>query len=64
MVSILTARNKDFFHHVKAVHKQNCIQCNLWGLNPLAVIHFNAGFLGVKPDFAENTFIWMEYVKG
>ena len=27
---------------------------NLWGINPLEVTHFKAGFLGVPPYFEEN----------
>ena len=27
---------------------------NLWGVNPLETTHFKTGFLGIKPDFAEN----------
>lgn len=54
MVSILTAGDKHFFRHVETVKKQTGIQCNLWGVNPLEVTHFKAGFLGVKPDFAEK----------
>ena len=54
MVSILTAGDKHFFRHVETVKKQTGIQCNLWGVNPLEVTYFKAGFLGVKPDFAEK----------
>ena len=54
MVSILTAGDKHFFRHVETVKKQTRIQCNLWGVNPLEVTHFKAGFLGVGPDFAEK----------
>ena len=52
MVSILTAGDKHFFRHVEAVKKQTGISLNLWGVNPLEVTHFKAGFLGVPPDFA------------
>ena len=54
MVSILTAGDKHFFRHVETVKKQTGIQCNLWGVNPLEVTHFKAGFLGVRPDFFEK----------
>lgn len=54
MVSILTAGDKHFFRHVETVKKQTRIQCNLWGVNPLEVTHFKAGFLGVGPDFFEK----------
>jgi hypothetical protein len=33
---------------------QTGINLNLWGVNPLEVTHFKAGFLGVKPDFEEK----------
>ncbi len=54
MVSILTAGDKHFFRHVETVKKQTGIELDLWGINPLEVTHFKAGFLGVRPDFAEK----------
>jgi len=54
MISILTAGDKHFFRHVETVKKQTGINLNLWGINPLEVTHFKAGFLGVKPDFEEQ----------
>jgi len=54
MISILTAGDKHFFRHVETVKKQTGINLNLWGVNPLEVTHFKAGFLGVPPDFEEE----------
>lgn len=54
MVSILTAGDKHFFRHVETVKRQTGISLNLWGVNPLEVTHFKAGFLGVPPDFEED----------
>ena len=54
MISILTAGDKHFFRHVETIKKQTGIDLNLWGVNPLEVTHFKAGFLGVKPDFEES----------
>ena len=54
MVSILTAGDKHFFRHVETVKRQTGINLNLWGVNPLEVTHFKAGFLGVPPDFEEK----------
>ena len=54
MISILTAGDKHFFRHVETVKNQTGINLNLWGVNPLEVTHFKAGFLGVKPDFEEE----------
>jgi glutamine---fructose-6-phosphate transaminase (isomerizing) len=54
MVSILTAGDKHFFRHVETTKRQTGISLNLWGVNPLEVTHFKAGFLGVPPDFAEE----------
>jgi hypothetical protein len=51
MISILTAGDKHFFKYIETVKKQTGISLNLWGINPLEVTHFKAGFLGVKPDF-------------
>ena len=54
MISIFTAGDKHFFHHVETIKKQTGININLWGVNPLEVTHFKAGFLGIKPDFEEK----------
>lgn len=54
MVSILTAGDKHFFRHIETVKKETGISLNLWGVNPLEVTHFKAGFLGVPPDFEEE----------
>jgi len=54
MISIFTAGDKHFFRHVETVKMQTGINLNLWGVNPLEVTHFKAGFLGVKPDFEEK----------
>ena len=44
MISILTAGDKHFFKYVETVKKQTGISLNLWGINPLEVTHFKAGF--------------------
>lgn len=54
MVSILTAGDKHFFRHVETVKQESGVSLNLWGINPLEVTHFKAGFLGVPPDFEEK----------
>ena len=54
MISILTAGDKHFFRHIETIKKQTGISLNLWGINPLEVTHFKAGFLGVLPDFEEK----------
>lgn len=54
MISILTAGDKHFFRHVETIKRQTGISLNLWGINPLEVTHFKAGFLGVPPDFEEE----------
>lgn len=54
MISILTAGDKHFFRHVETIKRQTGINLNLWGVNPLEVTHFKAGFLGVPPDFEEK----------
>lgn len=54
MMSMLTAGDKHFFRHVENIKKQTGIDINLWGVNPLEVTHFKAGFLGIKPYFEEN----------
>lgn len=54
MISILTAGDKHFFRHIETIKKQTGINLNLWGINPLEVTHFKAGFLGVPPYFEED----------
>ncbi|WP_419813541.1 hypothetical protein [Bacterioplanoides sp.] len=54
MISILTAGDKHFFRHIETVKKQTGVDLNLWGINPLEVTHFKAGFLGVPPAFEEK----------
>lgn len=54
MISILTAGDKHFFRHIETVKQQTGVSLNLWGVNPLEVTHFKAGFLGVPPDFEEK----------
>ncbi len=54
MISILTAGDKHFFRHVETVKRQTGVCLNLWGVNPLEVTHFKAGFLGIAPDFDEK----------
>lgn len=54
MLSLLTAGDKHFFRYIQTIQKETGISLNLWGINPLEVTHFKAGFLGVPPDFAEE----------
>lgn len=54
MISILTSGDKHFFRHIKSVKENTGIDLNLWGINPLEVTYFKAGFLGVPPDFSEE----------
>jgi len=54
MISIFTAGDKHFFRHLETVKQQTSINLNPWGINPLEVTHFKAGFLGIKPDFEEK----------
>ena len=54
MISIFTAGDKHFFRHVETVKRQTGINLNLWGINPLEVTHFKAGFLGIPPNFEEK----------
>lgn len=54
MLSVLTAGDKHFFRHIETIKRQTGISLNLWGINPLEVTHFKAGFLGVPPYFAED----------
>ena len=54
MVSILTAGDKHFFRYVKDIQSETGITLNLWGVNPLEVTHFKAGFLGIPPSFEET----------
>lgn len=54
MMALLTAGDKHFFRHVETVKSQTGVALNLWGVNPLEVTYFKAGFLGIPPDFEEK----------
>lgn len=54
MISLLTAGDKHFFKYIKTIQQQMGVALNIWGVNPLEVTHFKAGFLGMKPDFLEE----------
>ena len=54
MVNIFTAGDKHFFRYLEDVKKETGISLNLWGVNPLEITHFKAGFLGMPPAFAED----------
>lgn len=54
MISILTAGDKHFFRHAEELKERTGIRLDLWGINPLEVTHFKAGFLGIPPDFEEE----------
>jgi glucosamine--fructose-6-phosphate aminotransferase (isomerizing) len=52
MINILMAGDKHFFRHIETIKRETGISLNIWGMNPLEVTHFKAGFLGFPPDFA------------
>lgn len=54
MMALLTAGDKHFFRYVEDIKRQTGINLNLWGVNPLEVTHFKAGFLGIPPYFEEK----------
>tara|TARA_B110000483_G_scaffold219910_1_gene274496 strand:- start:3969 stop:5798 length:1830 start_codon:yes stop_codon:yes gene_type:complete len=54
MVSLLTAGDKHFFRYAEQVKKQTGVSLNIWGVNPLEVTHFKAGFLDIPPGFEET----------
>jgi hypothetical protein len=51
MLNILMAGDKHFFRHIETIKRETGVSLNLWGMNPLEVTHFKAGFLGFAPDF-------------
>ena len=58
MLSLLTAGDKYFFKYVEKIKKDTQVSLNIWGINPLEVTHFKAGFLGVAPSFVgKNVYI-------
>ena len=54
MLSLLTAGDKQFFKYVEKIKKDTGVSLNIWGINPLEVTHFKAGFLGVAPNFMNS----------
>ena len=55
MLSLLTAGDKHFFQFLPHVQRETGISLNIWGINPLEVTHFKAGFLGVPPYFQDSS---------
>ena len=51
MINILMAGDKHFFRYIENIKRETNISLNIWGMNPLEVTHFKAGFLGFQPDF-------------
>ena len=51
MVPLLMAGDKHFYKYVEQVKQQTGISLNIWGVNPMEMTHFKAGFLGVPPAF-------------
>ena len=56
MVNIFTAGDKHFFRYLENVKKETGINLNLWGVNPLEVTHFKAGFIGMPPAFRRKVY--------
>ena len=54
MLNILMAGDKHFFRHMESIKNETNFELNLWGMNPLEVTHFKAGFLGFPPDFQHD----------
>lgn len=55
MLSLLTAGDKHFYKYLGHIQKETAVKLNLWGINPWETTHFKAGFLGVAPNFSEQT---------
>jgi hypothetical protein len=51
MINILMAGDKHFFRYIESIKRETGLSLNVWGMNPLEVTHFKAGFLGFAPDF-------------
>jgi glutamine---fructose-6-phosphate transaminase (isomerizing) len=51
MVPLFMAGDKYFFHYCNKVKKQNRIDLNIWGINPLENTEFKTGFAGLAPEF-------------
>lgn len=54
MLNILMAGDKHFFKHIETIKKEYDTSLNIWGMNPLEVTHFKAGFLGFPPEFEHS----------
>ena len=49
MLVLLMAGDKHFYRHVETVKQRTGIDLNIWGVNPMEMTHFKAGFMGVPP---------------
>jgi asparagine synthetase B (glutamine-hydrolysing) len=51
MIPLFMAGDKYFFYYCNKVKKQNGINLNIWGINPLENTEFKTGFAGLAPEF-------------
>jgi hypothetical protein len=51
MVPLFMAGDKYFFYYCNKVKKENGIDLNIWGINPLENTEFKTGFAGLAPEF-------------
>lgn len=51
MVPLFMAGDKFFYYYTHKVKRQNNIDLNIWGINPLENTDFKTGFAGIQPNF-------------
>lgn len=55
MIPLFMAGDKYFFYYTEKIKKQNNVDLNFWGINPLENTDFKVGFCNVPPCFNKKT---------
>jgi glutamine---fructose-6-phosphate transaminase (isomerizing) len=63
MIPLFMAGDKYFFYYCNKVKKQNGIDLNIWGINPLENTEFKTGFAGLSPEFDKKRIYSLSFLK-
>jgi glutamine---fructose-6-phosphate transaminase (isomerizing) len=63
MIPLFMAGDKYFFYYCNKVKKQNGIDLNIWGINPLENTEFKTGFAGLAPEFDKKRIYSISFLK-
>jgi asparagine synthetase B (glutamine-hydrolysing) len=63
MIPLFMAGDKYFFYYCNKIKKQNGIDLNIWGINPLENTEFKTGFAGLSPEFDKKRIYSLSILK-